>query len=48
MVNSMEKSGSRVPLVDKTNTTNGDKQNKSTFYYNIIKFSLLFTLSMII
>ena len=41
MVNSMENSGSPASLGDKTNTTNGGKQNKSSFYY-IIKFSILF------
>jgi hypothetical protein len=44
---SMENSGSPAPLGDKTNTTIGGKQIKSSFYY-IIKFSVLFILLMII
>jgi hypothetical protein len=42
----MENSGSRAPLGDKTNVTNGGKQNKSSFY--LIKFNVLFILLMII
>jgi hypothetical protein len=43
----MENSGSPAPLGDKTNTTNGGKQNKPSFYY-IIKFNVLFILLLII
>ena len=42
MVNSMENSGSPASLGDKTNTTNGGKQKKPSFYY--IKFNVLFIL----
>ena len=42
----MENSGSPAPLGDKTNTTNGGKKNKPSFY--CIKFNVLFILLVII